>query len=173
MEKRFKSFRLIWIPILFVLGMLLGILLVYCYREGFLSRAGILSSYYIKKLKYLEPDRMAMGEYVIKKRLWFWLVCVLILIGRFKNPALLLGSVILGTMAGILTEICVLKFGLTGLLLMLALILPQWLFYGWGCFFWLKGKIGNVFRGGVLILLGILTESYLNFFVIQLIVKLL
>lgn len=171
---------------MFLAGLLFAFFLVNGMKDFFIQRAGILSDYYFRQLKYREFDGRKLLPYFLGKRMKW---AALLLGGSFLRitfPAMLSFAAWMGFSFGLLVGIGVLKFGGTGLLIGLLLILPQGVCYLAGAFVLFQALIGwesagnywpsfpakRVFLGVLLLFLGILTESYVNPWCLRMIFRL-
>lgn len=180
---------------LFIAGFLAGIVGVNLWGKEDIRQAGILSTYYISQYKYLKIDSGALFFYLLFRRIKWPLLLWVLGFTAAGLPAALLYGVWLGASAGIVLTVGVMKMGLAGLLFCLGAMLPQNIIYlpVTAVFLYLicqkskehyqKGKIAGGWHwdryyaaaaGSVLLLLvlGILTESYVNPFILRQLLRL-
>ncbi|MCR1840603.1 stage II sporulation protein M [Murimonas intestini] len=175
---------------LFAAGFLTGILGVNLWGKEDISQAGILSTYYISQYKYLQIDSGALFFFLLFRRVK-WLVLLWALgYTAVGLPAALIYGAWMGLSAGIVMTVAVMKMGLSGLLFCLGAMLPQNLIYLPVILIFLyfvcqkgreKYQRGKLVTGlqwdndytaaaGICLLLfvlGILTESYVNPWVLR------
>ena len=178
--------RYVWIvSVSFLAGFLAGIMTANVLGMEYLSRAGILSDYFVRQYKYVEIDAVNLFFYILEKRMkWVLLLWVLgyTVVGFPSAVAFIAG---LGFSAGTLLSVAVLKMGLQGIFFCVAAIFPQGLIYApaWISFIYFiykksmfRMKMGRVLTGrnwdwnyvvifflmSLLIIAGIFLESHLN-----------
>ena len=160
----------------FLAGVLTALLLVWCGRSYYLQKAGLISDFYLRRLKYRNLEgRRLLGSFLGKRMKWAALFPGILLLGA-AEPVMLLAGGWLGFAFGLVLGISVLKFGFLGLGAGILLVLPQGFFYTagvlvmfqgladwkWNFTRWLAFPGRKLLGGTVLFFLGILTESFLN-----------
>jgi len=190
LEKRYVQYS----SIFFLLGFAAGIIMINVLGEGYANQTGIISDYYIRQYKYMEIDPNALFFYICQNRLK-WIFLVWIIGFTVLNLPCVFGCMTwFGFSAGILISLSVLKLGIYGILFFVTAMLPQSIIYIPGWIFFLqyvykknhnKYRIGKerfwknwdwnymlVLAGTVSVfLLGILTESYTNPWIMKQILK--
>lgn len=114
---------------LFLFGFILGIFIINCWKEQFLTQGSMLSGMALARLKYLEVNKNSFLIYVFKKRLSnIWMLALLST--TFFGILAVYGYVIwLGAGMGFLISAFVMQYGIKGILLFLASTFPQYLLY--------------------------------------------
>lgn len=190
LDRRFMKLSLL----LFGVGFLAGILTVNFYGRDYVNETGLLSQYFLKQYKYLEIDSAALFFYILEKKLkWLLLIWAL---GFTVVGVLCVGGYFtwFGYLGGVLLSIGVLKMGAMGIFFCVFAMLPQAIFTIplWICFLnAVYRKASKQSNGGTLkrfrhwdwsylfillcgtgvLLLGILTESYINPLFMKVILK--
>lgn len=181
-RKTTNHFLSLWIY-LFLGGFLLGVFVMNIGNEVLLTEEGIFAASSVNRLKYLEIDGGNFFQYVLKKRIQGMLMPVL-LSTTIIGSAMLYGCLIWqGVLAGMIISAAVIRFGIKGLLLVLAGIFPHQLLLFPAMimlFIWCYNNCQNrlfVVRGksrqfihqavsllwiGFMILIGCILESYVN-----------
>ena len=113
---------------LFMIGLFLGILIVNLGYDGWIKDGGLLGMDMIVRLKNSVPDSRGLLGYVMKHRLFT--VCMLGLLATtiIGMPVVCAYICYIGLAAGCLLSVAVIRYGIRGLLLMVAGILPQGIF---------------------------------------------
>ena len=113
---------------LFMIGLFLGILIVNLGYDGWIKDGGLLGTDMIVRLKNSVPDSSGLLGYVMKHRLFT--VCMLGLLATtiIGMPAVCAYICYIGLSAGCLLSVAVIRYGIRGLLLMAAGVLPQGIF---------------------------------------------
>ena len=110
---------------LFMIGLFLGILIVNLGYDGWIKDGGLLGTDMIARLKNSVPDSSGLLGYVMKHRLFT--VCMLGLLATtiIGMPVVCTYICYIGLAAGCLLSVAVIRYGIRGLLLMAAGVLPQ------------------------------------------------
>lgn len=110
---------------LFMIGLFLGILIVNVGYESWIQEGSLLGTNMIARLKNSILDGSALFSYVMKHRLFT--VCMLALLATtmIGLPAVCAYICYTGLSAGCLLSVSVIRYGIRGLLLMAAGIMPQ------------------------------------------------
>ncbi|MBU9739010.1 stage II sporulation protein M [Diplocloster agilis] len=115
--------------LLFMAGLIGGVLFANLFGKNYLNQTGILSDYFLSKYKYMEIDYGNLFFYILGKRsmgiLFLWIMGVTVL----GCPAVWLYLVWYGFSAGMILSMSVMKFGVKGLMLCVGGILPQYVVY--------------------------------------------
>ena len=113
---------------LFTIGLFLGILIVNLGYDAWIKDGSLLGTDMIARLKNSVPDGRGLFGYVIKHRLFA--VCMLGLLSTtiIGLPVVCGYICYIGLAAGCLLSVAVIRYGIRGLLLMAAGILPQGIF---------------------------------------------
>lgn len=177
--------------LLFALGFLAGTLWVGLGREGWLMAATWLEPDFLWKIEHISVDKRALFFLTAGKRLRAFFLLWLLSYSLFRRVGTLGYFLYGGLCAGCVMELLIIKYGITGLLFYLGLILPQALFYipgymlmGNFCLRRARGygmpkKAGqkkNLGRAGLvlgILMAGAFLESYVNPEGIKILVKLL
>lgn len=171
---------------LFLGGFVLGALIMNLWKTAFVRDMDILGTASLSRLKYMEVDNGALLGYVLKERLSVLAGLGLLSATGIGNIAVALYASWMGLTAGLFLSVSVIRYGLKGILLVIAGIMPQCLvlvpaylmFMGWCCSFtfhhWNFGQTSNT--GGryyikkaaqLLVVIGVviigsIIESYVN-----------
>lgn len=180
----------VWIGlfgIFFVLGAVFAFLLINGLKTYFFENAGIVSEYSLRQMKYQEYDSKRLFFYFFGKRMKWAVLLPILACFRLTVWGLAMFSGWAGFSVIYLGGIAVLKFGIRGVAVAFLMMFPQGLLYLWGAlilFGWLmsweqEGTYWGIFPwrklalGYGIILLGILTESYVNQYCLKLVYNLL
>ena len=112
---------------LFLGGFLIGVFAMNIWKNLFLQDMELLNAASLSRLRYLEVDGGAFFLYVLKERIGTALfLCILATtyIGIYAVP---LFALWMGAMAGIFLSVASIRYGLKGIVLIAAGILPQYL----------------------------------------------
>ena len=162
--------------IIFLAGTAIGFLVINLGEDFFYQRAGIISEYYLRQDKYQATDGRALLAEIAPKRL-FWVLALSA--AAVTDLALALMMIVIlwaGAAGGIILGISILKFGWEGVFFAVGAMLPHVCFYAAGfyllmqeLFLWMDQRkrlgsfsIRKATKSFGLIFLGILTESFLN-----------
>lgn len=173
--------------VFFLLGAVFAFFLVNGMENYFQERAGIFSEYNLRQIKYQEYDSRRLFVYFFGKRMKWAVLLLVLACFRMTAWGLAAFSGWIGFSMVYLGGIAVLKFGFRGIVLFFLAMFPQEIFYLWGagilfCWLWKWETEGNYwewFPGKKLamafgiLLLGILTESYVNQSCLKLVYRLL
>lgn len=110
---------------LFLGGFLLGVLLMNAGCDVLLTEEGIFAASDINRLKYLEVNGGQFFPYVLKKRMWGMLIPMLLSTTILGSMAVYGCLIWQGMMMGMTITAAVIRFGVKGLLLILAGIFPH------------------------------------------------
>lgn len=110
---------------LFMIGLFLGILIVNVGYDAWIRTGSLLGANMITRLKNSILDGSALFSYILKHRLFT--VCMLALLATtmIGLPAVCAYICYMGLSAGCLLSVSVIRYGIRGLLLMAAGIMPQ------------------------------------------------
>lgn len=108
-----------------MIGLFLGILIVNVGYDSWIKDGSLLGTEMIARLKNSIPDGSGLFSYIIKRRLFT--VCMLGLLATtiIGLPVVCVYVCYIGVAAGCLLSVAVIRYGIRGLLLMAAGILPQ------------------------------------------------
>lgn len=112
---------------LFLGGFLVGVFAMNIWKNLFLQDMELLNAASLSRLRYLEVDRGAFFLYVLKERIGMvFLLCILATtyIGIY---AVSFFALWMGAMAGVFLSVASIRYGLKGIALIAAGILPQYL----------------------------------------------
>lgn len=188
----------IWFYI-FLTGFLMGILIMNLGSSFFLNEEGIFSAVSLNRLKYMEVDSHVFFQYVLRQRMKLFLFLGLVSTTCFGVVAAYVCIAWQGLLIGMLITAAVIRFGIRGILLVLAGIFPQQLLLipaavmmlGWCyqncCFLYYPSKCAwPVYRNrkkqylhqaavllwiGAVVLIGCILECYVNPILVSDIVK--
>lgn len=181
-RKTANHFLSLWIYV-FLGGFLLGVFIMNIGNEVLLTEEGIFAPASVSRLQYVEIDGGRFFQYVLKKRMQGILLPVLLSTTVIGNTVFYGCLSWQGLLAGMTISAAVIRFGIKGLLLILAGIFPHQLLlfpamimlFVW-CYdncqsrlFLVKGKSRQFIRQvisllwiGFMILIGCILESYVN-----------
>ena len=163
-----------WVVLAAFLG---GILLANLLDRQILVTYGILNDYFLSRYTYQSIDRNRLFCYVFMERCKAAFLIFLLgrAVPRRAFPGLLQGIVAAGF--GFLITVAIFNLGVTGIVICLAGLLPQWLFYMAAMAIYIDDR-RQILPGGskrelpahllhtlltvFLLMLGILTEGYIN-----------
>ncbi len=123
---RMDSRHISWLY-LFLGGFLAGVFAINIWRNIFLQDMGLLDAASLSRLRYLEIDEGSFFLYVLKERMGVVLALCLLATTYVGVYALSAFALWLGAMAGFFLSVASIRYGLKGILLILAGILPQYL----------------------------------------------
>lgn len=168
---------------LFLAGGILGFWILNLQGEEYFERSGMLSEYFIRQYKYLEVDGAFLFYYILEQKgIWMLLIWMLGATAVGAAAAWMFCGW-LGILAGILIGLGIFRFGVSGILFCLCAMIPQCFFYVPAWVLLIRGALkkwagrkkksfsiraldwryGGLFAFSFgLFLLGILTESYIN-----------
>ncbi len=172
----------------------IGILIANLFGKEKLAQFGIFNNYYLQQFEYAQIDETDLFLYIVRERLPVLGFLVLFGMTEFWYPMHLLFVAWNGGAIGFLFVSALSNLGVKGILLVVLSLIPQYIFYVlmYLLLFELQGmqhgEAGNGFSGGKIkhkgkylvgfgiILLfavfGILTETYINPFLMKNIIKL-
>lgn len=180
----------------YLLSFLAGIVLANALGVEQLRQYGVLNEYFIKQLLYASINYDDLLFYVAENRGTVFFLLFLLGITRLGIPAHFVYLAWNGFSFGVAMVSVIINFGIRGILVLCALLFPQYLFYiplylilfGLTCYLGKKEMIRQsssgrfsrtaLFFGGVLVVfglffMGIMTESYVNPRVMKNLVKIL
>lgn len=163
-----------------LLAFLTGCVLVGCTGRDMLVTYGILNDYFLSQYSYRAIDGNRLFCYILMER--SRMAVTVFLLGRVLkgNMFSLLVKSIAAAEAGILLTAAVVNLGVRGIPICLAAMFPQWLFYFGTLVYYADAKkreaAGNYFMRGIILLFGIvvgvLSECYINPFLLTYMLKL-
>lgn len=112
---------------LFLGGFLSGVLIINIWRSSFLEGMDLLNAASLSRLKYLDIDGKAFFIYVLRERLGTALALCLLATTYIGTVAISLYAAGLGIMAGIFLSVSAIRYGLKGVFLVAAGIMPQYI----------------------------------------------
>lgn len=126
LQSRTVSRRISWLY-LFLGGFLVGTLVMNLWRSSFLEEMDLLNTSAINRLTYLEVDSQAFFGYVLRERLGMAVLLCLMATTCIGVAAMAVYMVWMGAMAGMFLSVAAIRYGLKGILLVLAGIVPHYL----------------------------------------------
>lgn len=105
-----------------------GVLIINIWRSSFLREMDLLNAASLSRLKYLDIDGNSFFIYVLRERLGTALALCLLATTYVGTAAIYLYAAGLGIMAGIFLSVSAIRYGLKGILLVAAGILPHYIF---------------------------------------------
>lgn len=127
--QRYTSEQRMHFIYVFLFGFFIGIFLMNFWKVPLLGDTGFLDENFLFQMKYTEIDAQLFFGYVLKKRTVFFLILVVFAttyLGIVVVHGALLWS---GFSAGMLMAAIAIRYGFKGLLLMITLLFPHYLFY--------------------------------------------
>ncbi len=123
---RMDSRHISWLY-LFLGGFLAGVFVINIWRNLFLQDMELLNAASLNRLRYLEVDEGSFFLYVLKERMGTVLALCLLATTYVGTYAVSVFALWLGAMAGVFLSVASIRYGIKGILLVLAGILPQYL----------------------------------------------
>ena len=111
---------------LFLGGFFAGTLLINIFKSFFLEKMNLLNEASISRLKYLDINNNALLGYVIRERLGIVIILGLLATTYVGLLAMNIFAAWMGLMAGVFLSVSAIRYGLKGIMLILAGILPQY-----------------------------------------------
>ena len=184
---------------LFMIGLFLGILIVNVGYDAWIKEGSLLGTDMITRLKNSILDGSMLFSYILKHRLFTICMLALLATTMIGLPAICAYMCYMGLSAGCLLSVAVIRYGIRGLLLMAAGIMPQGImlipayvaFFVWAvgvnrmlyskspyreCYtryskqIYLK-KVIQIIGIMVVVIIGCLLESYVNPKMLQFVLK--
>jgi hypothetical protein len=112
---------------LFLGGFLLGVFMINIWRGLFLKDMELLNAASLSRLRYLEVDGGSFFLYVLKERMGMVILMCLLATTYVGTYAVSIFALWAGTMAGVFLSVASIRYGMKGIALVLAGILPQYL----------------------------------------------
>lgn len=172
----------------------IGILIANLFGKEKLAQFGIFNTYYLQQFEYVQIDETDLFLYIMRERLPVLGFLVLFGMTEFWYPMHLFFVAWNGGAIGFLFVSALSNLGVKGILLVALSLIPQYIFYVlmYLLLFEIQGmqhgEAGSVFSGGkikhrgkylvgfgivlLLAVFGILTETYINPFLMKNIIKL-
>ncbi len=114
---------------LFAAGLVTGFIMIAIGKSILLKDTGLLDEYTLYHIKYMTVDSGALFWYVTRLRMGT-LLTLAVLATTYLGLVVCMGSVFwYGMSAGAFLSVAVIRYGLKGILLVLAGVFPQYLFY--------------------------------------------
>ena len=114
-----------YVVYLFMIGLFLGILIVNVGYDTWIKNGSLLGTDMILHLKNSVPDSGELFNYIIKHRLFTVFMLGVLATTMIGLPTICAYLCYIGLAAGCLLSVAVIRYGIRGLLLMAAGILPQ------------------------------------------------
>ena len=169
-----------------ILGFLTGTFTIVLWQENWLITDGVLNQDFIYKIEELIIDKRALFFLCLEKRLCAFFLLFLLAFSSVNVLVNILFFFLNSLYIGSIIELLVIRYGLQGILMYIAFVFPQGIFYimGYlilGCWclkmeknssgeqrkkrskvqqFAEEGRVATAF---VFVLIGIILESYINF----------
>lgn len=112
---------------LFLSGFLIGVFVINIWKDLFLQDMDLLNAVSLSRLRYLEIDGGSFFLYVLKERMEIVLILCLLATTYVGVYAISVFALWMGAMAGIFLSAASIRYGIKGIALVLAGILPQYL----------------------------------------------
>lgn len=168
----------------FLIGFVAGVILMNSGMFLQLEESSLLDEYTLGRLKYLEINCNTFFVYVLQKRitlLWLLMLFCITTIGLYVLCGYLAWC---GFVCGTLLSVAIMRYGIKGILLIVAGTLPHYIFYIPACLLLIKlgqklhERTQNVLQCGmsflgihIVVIIGILLESYVNPYIMTKILK--
>lgn len=173
------------LDMVFFLTFFVGIMWANLLGENSKNRFFMLNEYYIQQLKYMEIENTNLLLFILEKRIPVFILLILL---SFTAAGILTQMVLVsyfGVSFGFLCVMAITNFGWKGLIYTAGFLFPHYIFYLIWYLLFLKvlknrkdgvhtGKKESLGQTGILILIvvvGILLESYVNPMILQKILK--
>lgn len=185
--------------VIFMAGFLIGIIYANMIGKKYMDSSGILSDYFLSRYKYFDIVNNNLFWYLLKQRIFPSVVLWITGITIMGIPAVWVYLTWYGFSGGMLISMAVMKFGFKGLILCLGGIMPQYVIYIPIMIILLQkvyqmslslygGKFSqgnggktkkqiflnylwNYFIIFVILLIGVILESYINPYILKIILK--
>lgn len=165
-----------------VVGFLIGVI----YENIVTKNQVVTTEIFLKSnlQRYLQTEVIAEKYiwYVIKEKVFLLLIICILSCVKWKKAFVVLSLVLIGFFAGVFCVAAVLQLGIKGILICIAGMFPQMLFYGFMCgmlfVHWFRfperqwNRAKTIFLA-VLFILGILLEIYVNPIIVKFIIRIL
>ncbi len=112
---------------LFLGGFLIGILSINIWRNTFFGEMDLLSAASLSRLKYLDINGNSFLAYILKERIGTLVILCLLATTYVGTVTIALYAAWMGMMAGIFLSVAAMRYGLRGIFLILAGVMPQYL----------------------------------------------
>lgn len=112
-----------------IIGFFLGMFLMYIGKKFLFENSDILSEYTLTEMKYSFVNKNTFFLYVLRKRVGITLVLAVVSTTWMGMAAAWTGAAWLGISFGMLFMTSLMRYGLKGILLVLAGVFPQMLIY--------------------------------------------
>lgn len=129
LTKRYTSGQKIHLIYVFLFGFFLGVFLMNIWKSSLLAETGFLDEEMLYQLKYMQIDGHVFFFYVLKKRLALFFM-LLVFATTYLGVAVTYGALVwFGFSSGMLMAAVLIRYGLKGILLICASVLPQYIVY--------------------------------------------
>lgn len=169
-----------YLVIFYMLGFFCGILYANFIARSYVTVTGIFHEYFLNQYGQMEIENLDYLWYLFRWRIAPFAVVGFAGFTKFKKAAAVICLLWTGFCAGVLAVGAVMRMGAAGMLLMMAGIFPQLLFYiaAYAVLLWYLYSFprtgwnaGKMVFVAVMMLAGILTEAYVNPGIVRWIVK--
>lgn len=171
---------------LLILFLAVGFLIGIIYENVIAKNSVFLSEIFLRS----NLERYLQTNVISEKYLWYVIKTRIILLGlisilsclRWKKLLVILCLVMIGIFAGVMSVMAVMQLGMKGILLCIAGIMPQGIFYAlaYSMLFWYwfqypesRWNRAKLLFVVIMFLAGIVLESYVNPSLVKLIIKIL
>lgn len=185
-SKQKRSLKVSFFFFLFILFFIVGIITVFLVEDQFIDHETFLRIGTLERLQEIEVDATKMLYLCIRERIIGMLLLILFAFTNIGNVLLVFFVSGMGCMAGMLLEVLSLRYGIKGILLFVAGVFPQYLFYSLAFILLLQVKyqgayhrMGSDYHKGMeqheqikkvvqlsgvlfIVFVGVLAESYIN-----------
>ena len=132
----------------FVIGLVIGIIMINLEKNTLLEPTGILEESVLKNLLSNGPDNRVLFWYVLRNRILEFVILVILSTTYLGVAVCVLSSGWYGFAAGVFIGVGVMRYGIKGIFLFLAAVLPQYLLYGpmlYGLFLWCETTCNQIY----------------------------
>ena len=170
------------IILIFTVGFLAGVILVYVGQQAFVINSGFLDGAVLQQLRSLEADHLKLFQYSLRERLWPAGCLIIMTFAGAGGLTVCIYLIWSGLCAGVILSVLSVRYGILGVLIFAGGIFPQAfllvpayvLLFEWCISFSAKDRtdargkgkgpvrLGVVLTVLILLLTGCFAESYLN-----------
>ncbi len=114
---------------LFVIGLILGTILMNDGKKALLENTGLLDEYTLYHMKYMTVDNSAFFYYLIRQRILDVLLMVIIATTYLGVLFVAAKTIWYGAAIGMFLSAAVIRYGMKGILLVITGVFPQYIIY--------------------------------------------
>lgn len=167
--------RTAW-TLLFMAGFLAGIGIICLFLQNLVVESGFLDASFLAGMQYLDINKNGLFLYALKQRMGMAAFLALLSAAGAAGMGISLLLVWSGISAGVVLTVFSMRFGIKGLLLFLACILPQMLLLIPGFLMlmdWCSRKLERkqLLLPLIVVIMGCFLESYVNPYIFKVVLK--